>query len=308
MTERELSRRALLRLAGAGGLAALLAACAGRHQGGAASSPAGSLRALQSGVQQLSLLGAQSQLGVGAGLFTFGLANSAQQLVTRGSPRVYLAKDETSAALGPFATRWYELDAYRTSGDRSPRSPLTGFYGADVRVPSAGNWLVLATIELDGRPAAGQGAIAVVDHGVAAVGSKAKPERTPVATSPAARAKVCTRTPPCPLHAVSLDRALQGGRPTVVSFATPLLCESRMCGPVVDEQMAATRRLGDHASFVHVEIYPGRDPNKPAPAFLAWGFRTEPWVVVVDDRGVIRARFEGPVTAAQIEAAARPLL
>jgi hypothetical protein len=309
MTDHEISRRQLLRLTGAGGatlgLSALLAACGGGSKGSAA---AGSLQALQRGAQQLSLLGAQSQLAVGSSLFTFGLATPEQQLVTHGSPQVYMARDQTSAALGPFPTRWYQLDAYRTTRDRSPRSPLTGFYGAEVKVPSAGNWLVAAVIDLGGQRAAGQGAVPVVEGGVAAVGSRAKAVRTPVATSPAARRKICTREPACPLHGISLDRALRAGRPTVVSFATPLLCESRMCGPVVDEQMAVAARLGGRASFIHVEIYPSRDVAKPAPAFTAWGFRTEPWLLVVDRGGVIRARFEGPVTAAQIADALRPLL
>ena len=62
------------------------------------------------------------------------------------------------------------------------------------------------------------------------------------------------------------------------------------------------------ANFVHVEIYPTRDQSKPAPSFVKYGFQTEPWVLVIDRTGVIRARFEGPVVASQIEAALRPLL
>ncbi len=62
------------------------------------------------------------------------------------------------------------------------------------------------------------------------------------------------------------------------------------------------------AHFVHVEIYPQRDTNRPAPAFTAWGFQTEPWTIVTDRRGTIRARFEGPVAASQVKGALRPLL
>jgi hypothetical protein len=310
MTDPDISRRDLLRLAGLGGgalgLSAVLAACGRGSSGG--SPHAGSLQALQQGARQLSLLGAQSQLAVGTSLFTFGLATPEQQLVTRGSPQVFMAQDQNGAALGPFPTRWYQLNAYKATGDHSPRSPLTGFYGAEVKIPAAGNWLVAATIDLGGQRAAGQGGVAVVEGGVAAVGSRAKATRTPVAASAAGRRKICTRQPACPLHAVSLDKALRAGRPTVVTFATPMLCESRMCGPVVDEQMEVASRLGGKASFIHVEIYPGRDVAKPAPAFTAWGFRTEPWLLVIDRGGVIRARFEGPVTAAQVTDALRPLL
>src|SRR5204863_9678307 len=131
MTGSTLSRRELLRLAGAGGgalgLAALLAACGGSKQGGTGgSAPAGSLNALAANATQLSLLGAQSQLPVGAGLFTFGLSTADNRLVAGGAPQVWVARDATTRAAGPFPTRWFELKAYEQTGDSSPRSPLTG--------------------------------------------------------------------------------------------------------------------------------------------------------------------------------------
>ena len=219
-----------------------------------------------------------------------------------------MARDDTSRAAGPFPTRWFELTAYQHTRDRSPRSPLTGFYGAQVEFPEAGNWMVAAAIDLDGRRAVGQGAVAVAAKVPAAVGTKAKPLATPVATSAAGRKKICTRDPACPLHAISLDDALAAGRPTVLNFGTPLLCSSQMCGPVVDEQMVVAGKLGDKASFIHVEIYPSRNTAKPVKAMTDYGFTTEPWVLVIDRDGVIRDRSEGPVTAGQIEDALRPLL
>ena len=305
------SRRDFLRLAGAGGsaagLAALLAACGGGDEPGG-TAPAGSLQALNADATQLSLLGAQSQLPVGTGLYTFGLATPDNRLVTGGAPEVWVALNDTGRAAGPFPTRWFELEAYEETKDTSPRSPLRGFYGAEVEFPEAGNWMVVATTEVDGGRAVGSGGVPVAAEVPAAVGSKAKALPTPVATTAAGRKKICTREPACPLHEVSLDDALKQGRPTVVNFGTPLLCTSRICGPVVDEQMVVADKLGDKASFVHVEIYPSRDTSKPVPALTEYGFTTEPWMLVVDRDGVIRARYEVPVTAAQIEDALRPLL
>jgi hypothetical protein len=308
------TRRELLRLAGVGGgalgLAAVLAACGGDDEpgGAAGSAPAGSLKALAAGATQLSLLGAQSQLPVGASLYTFGLSTPDNRLVTGGAPQVWVAKNDTGRAAGPFPSRWFELKAYETTRDSSPRSPLTGFYGADVEFPEAGNWMVAAELAVEGGRAVGQGAVPVTAQVPAAVGSKAKALATPVATTAAGRKKICTREPACPLHDISLDDALAAGRPTVVNFGTPLLCSSRICGPVVDEQMVVADKLGARASFVHVEIYPSRSTAKPARQFLEYGFTTEPWLLVADRDGVIRARYEGPVTAGQIEDALRPLL
>jgi hypothetical protein len=307
------TRRELLRLAGAGGgalgLAAVLAACGGDEPGGTSSgaAPAGSLKQLAADATQVSLLGAQSQLPVGKSLFTFGLATADNRLVTGGSPQVWVARDDTSKAAGPFPSHWFELTAYAKTRDNSPRSPLTGFYGAEVELPEAGNWMVAAAIDAGGRQV-GQGAVPVSAEVPAAVGTRAKPLKTPVATSAAGRKKICTRDPACPLHAISLDKALAAGKPTVLDFGTPLLCSSQMCGPVVDEQMVAAAKLGGKASFIHVEIYPSRDTAKPVKALTDYGFTTEPWILVIDRDGVIRNRFEGPVTAGQIEDALRPLL
>jgi hypothetical protein len=310
----QLSRRDLLRgvalAAGTLGASGLLAAC-GDGGGGQGQPPAaGSLRALVGNVQQLSLLTAQSQLPAGRSRFAFGLAADNNRLVEGVAPQVWLARDQTSKALGPYPARWLELTGYDKTRDRSPHSQLTGFYVAEVDLPAPGNWLVVALVEVATQRAAAQGAIPVSQQVLAQVGTKARSGPTPVATSPSATAKVCTRQPPCPLHYLSLDRALTSGKPTVLSFATPLLCPSRMCGPVVDEQLVVFNKLGKaRANFIHLEIYPQRDTNKPVPLFTTWGFQSEPWVLVIDRDGVIRARLgEGPVVASEIEAALRPLL
>jgi hypothetical protein len=66
--------------------------------------------------------------------------------------------------------------------------------------------------------------------------------------------------------------------------------------------------MGERANFVHVEIYPGRRTDQPAPLYRAWGLQSEPWLFVLDKQGVIRARSEGPVVASEITAALQPLL
>jgi hypothetical protein len=288
-------------------VAFLLAACGGEpSRAPAPASPEGSIGALKSGAAELSLLQAQSALTTGGALFTFGLVSSPGDLASGGSPQVWVAGDETSPALGPFAATYHRFS--EEFADSAPRG-APGFYAAEVDIPSPGNWAVAAVAEDGSRRAVASGFMTVVAESVAQVGTRALAVKTPVGETDAERRLICTREPPDPMHYMSLDTALENGKPTVVNFGTPLLCESRMCGPVVDELLLVFNEVGaERANFIHVEVYPDRDQRKPAPEFLAWGFRSEPWTVVIDREGIIRAAFEGPVVAAQINEALEPLL
>lgn len=292
------------------GASGILAACGDSSQVRRQKPVPGSLRLLAGDVQQLSLQNAQSQLPAGRARFAFGLLDANNRLIEGVAPRVWLASDQTSRARGPFPGRWLKLTGYDKTGDRSPRSDVPGYYLAEVDVPEPGRWLTLALVEVAAERAAAHGAIPVRKRVVAQVGTKPPSVPTRVATSPMDRRRLCTRKPPCPMHYISFDQALKSGRPTVLSVATPLLCESRMCGPVVDEQLLAFQKFGrSKANFIHFEIYPQRDEDKPAPLYRAFGFQSEPWTLVIDHTGVIRARFgDGPVAAPEIGAALLPFL
>ena len=63
---------------------------------------------------------------------------------------------------------------------------------------------------------------------------------------------------------------------------------------MVDEQLLVFERYGaGKANFIHVEEFlPGKDLKPPpataqhlSPAFKAWGFQDEPWVIVIDAEG-----------------------
>lgn len=269
------------------------------------------IQAIAGSHSSFGLVCGQSALVTGTDIFSFGLVTSAGGLLAGGSPQVWVATGGASRALGPFTAHPYQFTAYQRSGDTSPLTPLTSFYAAEVRIPTPGRWTV--AVKVSGSAAgAGTANIAVVppSQAVHPVGSKAVSTPTPVARSEAQARRICTRKPkPDPLHYISLDKALKNGKPTVVTFATPLLCTSKVCGPVVDEVTAVYDQVGRaKANFIHVEEYPTRNPAKPARAFSAWGFQTEPWVFVIDKGGSIRARYMGPVTAVQIAAALHPLL
>ena len=276
-----------------------------------------SITGLTRGAAEISLIQAQSELTTGKNLFSFGLVTQNGQLIEGGSPEVWAAPDPASKALGPFRATFYRFTADLRFKDNAPRSEITGFYVANVDLPTPGTWDMAVVAATGAQRAAGTARMKVVATPDApAIGSRAISVKTPVATTPAGLRQIDTRDPPDTMHYVSLDRALVNGKPTVVVFSTPLLCTSRMCGPVTDEVYAVFFKLGTRANFIHVEEFlpgPSLTPPPPteanqSPPFKAWHLVTEPWVFVIDRDGIIRARFEGPVVASEIEAALRPLL
>jgi hypothetical protein len=92
-----------------------------------------------------------------------------------------------------------------------------------------------------------------------------------------------------------------------VTFATPKFCASRVCGPVVDIVDEVRKRLeGSGVRFIHVEVFQNNDPQQGYNRWMKeWKLPTEPWTFLVDSSGVIQGRFEGLVTADELEAAVR---
>jgi hypothetical protein len=103
---------------------------------------------------------------------------------------------------------------------------------------------------------------------------------------------ICTRQPPCPLHVVSLADVIGAGRPVALMFATPALCQTRYCGPVLDELLVARKPFEDRVTFVHVEIYTSNTGNTETPTVQAWNIPFEPFFYTVDGSGVIRGRLD----------------
>ena len=111
------------------------------------------------------------------------------------------------------------------------------------------------------------------------------------------------------MHDRTIAAALTEGRPTVIAFATPAFCTSRVCAPVMDTVMDPLyERYGDRATFIHVEPFVLRDlrsgfVQNPVPAAREWQLQTEPWVFVVGADGRIAAKFEGIAGLDEVEQA-----
>jgi hypothetical protein len=166
----------------------------------------------------------------------------------------------------------------------------------DVEFDRAGPWIGIAVVK-DGdsftssrlpSPVVGQ------FPGVAAVGDQAPRISTPTAASVGGDlSKIDTRQPPSSMHEVDFKDVV-GRKPVVLVFATPALCTSRVCGPVVDVAEQVKAESGDGVEFIHMEVFNENNPSKGIrPQLAAFGLPTEPWVFTIGSDGRIVERTEG---------------
>ena len=124
-------------------------------------------------------------------------------------------------------------------------------------------------------------------------------------------ATITSANPPDPdLYRLSVDEALESGKPLVLVFSTPAFCVSATCGPQVEVVSQVKEKYQDRANFIHVEVF--KDPHlieggRPVAGTVAavteWNLPSEPWTFVIDQEGRVRAKFEQFTTAQEIEAA-----
>ena len=135
------------------------------------------------------------------------------------------------------------------------------------------------------------------------VGEKAPVIHTPTKDDVGDITEIDTRVPPDDMHDVDFADVV-GKKPIVLLFATPALCQSRVCGPVVDVAEQVKRDRPDDANYIHMEIWNDNDPSKGARSqVLDYGLRTEPWLFVVDSDGKVSTRIEGAFSVDELNQA-----
>ena len=221
---------------------------------------------------------------------------------TYGKTVVYLQRRSGGPITGPFAAPADVLltDArYRSKQAASDKDPFAAVYTARVPIKKPGIWNALAVSDLgDGRRiAAGMSfqAVSKAQDKVPDVGEKAPPVETDTVGSVKGNTDLLdTRVPPAPeLHRSSFADVV-GKEPVALLFASPQLCQSRVCGPVVDQMIQLKAKYGDRMQFIYQEPYADNDVNKGLrPPMLTYSLPTEPWLFTVRRDGTIAARLEG---------------
>jgi hypothetical protein len=183
-----------------------------------------------------------------------------------------------------------EGTVYATTLQKAGLPKGRGVYVADALLPTEGVWNALAITGGKRVPFAVQVSAQPQAPGVGAPAPRAA---SPTKADTLGVKPICTRKPPCPLHAVSLSEVIGTGRPVAVLFATPALCQSQYCGPVLDELLKIKGPYEDRVTFVHVDIYRSSTGAELSPTVEAWGLESEPWLYTVDGAGTIVGRLDG---------------
>lgn len=228
-----------------------------------------------------------------------------------GPTVMYLSAGTGKPAAGPFPVKARDFDIPAEFQSETAKSDLesvgNGFYTAMIPAGEGGDKVnVLTLTETDaGYQAAATGITLVDKDPTVAIGDKVPAISTPtLADVDGDATKLSTRVPPADMHELSLDEALEQNRPIVLIFATPKLCASRVCGPVVDVGAQVQDKVGDDVIFIHNEIYKDNDLNAGfLPQVTEFGLPSEPYTFVTDADGRVVEQLQGPFVAEELEAA-----
>jgi hypothetical protein len=288
----------------------LAAGCSSTSTSQRGAPKSGSLEALwRSSGQSVALIPGTSDYSPGVLRISFLVVDPRGRVVSRPRARVWVAR---SLQARPFAGALAQLETIGVPGV-STAADAKAIYVADVRVPVAGKYFVVARPLGGGERIAGLGDLQVnVRSASPMVGTRAYPSRTPTLASTHGRTALLTTSvpPDRALLRTSIAGALAAHVPFVVTFATPRYCSSRICGPVVDVVDKVRKQYArTPIRFIHVEIYKDNNPNKgPNEWVRQWHLPGEPWTFLVGRDGRIKAKYQGSVSTRELGEAVGRLL
>ena len=252
-----------------------------------------------------------SVLDPGRNRFGFALFDRGNRQIGGLEAALYVARGLDETARGPFIARYHKIEVkpqFRSQTSAQDPDSARSVYVAQLPLPRPGTYLVTAVTKLNGRLVGALTQVMVgADSAVPDVGDKAIRVHTPTKASVGGDlSKLDTRVPPDTMHDVDLADALDRHRPVVLLFATPALCQSRVCGPVTDVAEEVKAEFGDKADFIHMEVYNDNDASKgPRPQYRAWHLPGEPFLFAINSDGRVVARIEGAFSADDLRAAVR---
>ena len=264
-----------------------------------------------------------AELTVGQNRFAFGLAKQSK-LIERADVLVRVfdlqgteahLTAESNAPFRRVANPVAEKKVHRHADGslhvHDAATEVRGVYVAHLTFTRSGKWGVeLVARQPDGSSETARLTVVVRETPTTpAVGSPAPRSRNLIASDVKNLRQISTSERPDPrLHQTRIADAIAMGKPQLIVFATPQFCTSRMCGPVVEIVRTLLPTYGKRMVFTHQEIWQDFATKKVFSTIEEWRLESEPWIFIVDGQGMIRARFEGLVTARELETALQNVL
>ena len=264
-----------------------------------------------------------SELVVGENRFMIGLLSSENEEIVGAAVAFRFFKLDgdqkelrEEAQATPIALEKTYTHTHEDGTVETHEAGESGVYVAAVRFDEPGQWGVEVTaavgdVTYDPAPA---GFVVLEESASVAMGAPAPLSETLTLDDVEDVTEIDTSNPPIPeMHTMTIAEAVTSGRPSVIVFATPAFCLSRICGPTKDVVDDLFEQYKSEVNFVHVEPYEldrarSGEGLFPIPATTEWGLQSEPWVFLVDSEGFIAAKFEAVVTMDELKAALEPLL
>jgi hypothetical protein len=238
---------------------------------------------------------ADSMFTLGTQRFAFALSTKSERYIYAPTA-IYIATSLSSPAEGPFLAPDDPMTVapqYRSEQNQGPGG-LQAIYYSDVPLTRSSVYDVLALTRVHNKLIGSTGELAsALSIPIPAPGHRPPDIATDtLASTHGSVALLTTRSPPENMHSVSFNEVL-GKRPVALLFSTPELCTSRVCGPVTDILVSLQHEF-PRMTFIHEEVYVDNDPSKGLrPQMHEFGLETEPWLFVVNRRGILTARLQG---------------
>jgi hypothetical protein len=258
-----------------------------------------------------------AQLAPGAGVLSKGptrmpflVLDKNGKPVLGASVALYTLHPDGTGLRGPYpaTSRTFGLSpAFVSQTAQGDLQATKGFYTADPILRSTKPANMVALVRLDGRLVSTSPAPlgAKFRTTPVQVGQQAPRVHTQTLTDVGGNAKaIDTRVPPATDMLKDDLYDVLGKKPVVFVIATPQLCQSRVCGPIVDVAEQVKSETKADVAFIHNEVYVDNNPNKGLrPQLAAYGLETEPWIFIIDRSGKVVQRFEGAVSVDELKAA-----
>jgi hypothetical protein len=249
---------------------------------------------------------------IGTNRFPFGVFTTGRGQITDAEVALYAApgRGVEGPAIGPFPARIEDLTtegAFRAKTTADDPDAAQVAYVADIPFDKPGPWAIAALIKNGDQfqysllPTQNP----VGDFPMPRVGQRAPAVHTLTTGQVPDISQIDTRVPPDDMHSDDLADVV-GKKPVVLLFATPALCQSRVCGPVTDIAEQVKQQYGDRVAFIHQEVYKDNNINEgPRPQMTAYHLNTEPWCFVIARDGKVSTILQGPFSVQELEAAVR---